>query len=231
MCIRDSYRVVRVGIREPDADLKAEAIREDLSGLYFEADGVPFHFKWPGIHNVYNCLIAIWIGRYYHLDDAAIQAGLNAFVPSGNRMQMAEVGGLRFVNDAYNANPESMRAAMDTVCAVAEGRKIAVLGDMLEIGENAEAWHRVVGEYAGTHMDVLIGVGEWAETLCEGARGAAPNHPAVAAATVDAAAQILGEIAQTGDTVLIKASHSLALDRIIDRIKTGDRWEKPGEGK
>ncbi|EFV01670.1 UDP-N-acetylmuramoyl-tripeptide--D-alanyl-D-alanine ligase [Pseudoramibacter alactolyticus ATCC 23263] len=225
------YRVVRVGIREPDADLKAEAIREDLSGLYFEADGVPFHFKWPGIHNVYNCLIAIWIGRYYHLDDAAIQAGLDAFVPSGNRMQMAEVGGLRFVNDAYNANPESMRAAMDTVCAVAEGRKIAVLGDMLEIGENAEAWHRAVGEYAGTHMDVLIGVGEWAETLCEGARGAAPNHPAVAAATVDAAAQILGEIAQTGDTVLIKASHSLALDRIIDRIKTGDRWEKPGEGK
>ena len=86
-------------------------------------------------------------------------------------------------------------------------------------------------EYAGTHMDVLIGVGEWAETLCEGARGAAPNHSAVAAATVDAAAQILGEIAQTGDTVLIKASHSLALDRIIDRIKNGDRREKLGEGK
>lgn len=227
----EAYRVVRVGIREPAVDLKAEAIREDLSGLHFEAGGVSFHFKLPGIHNVYNCLMAIWIGRYYHLDDVAVQAGLDAFEPSGNRMQMVAAGGLHFVNDAYNANPESMRAAMDTVCAVAKGRKIAVLGDMLEIGEHAEAQHRAVGEYAGTHMDAVIGVGEWAEALCAGARSAAPNHPAVAAATVDAAAQILGEIAQTGDTVLIKASHSLSLDRIIDRIKTGDRQEEPGEGK
>lgn len=225
------YRVVRVGIREPDVDLKAEAIREDLSGLHFEVGGVPFHFKLPGIHNVYNCLMAIWIGRYYRLDDRAIQAGLDAFRPSGNRMQMVAAGGLHFVNDAYNANPESMRAAMDTVCAVATGRRIAVLGDMLEIGEHAEAQHRAVGAYAGTHMDAVIGVGKWAEALCEGARRAAPDHPAVAAATVDAAAQRLEEMAQAGDTVLIKASHGLALDRIIDRIKTGDRQDTPKEGK
>lgn len=213
------YQVFRVGIDGDNLDLRAENIEEAASGLTFDAGGTTFHFRLPGTHNVYNCLMAIWIGRYYGLTDQQIQRGLDAFVPSGNRMKPIKVGDIEFINDAYNANPESMRAAIDSVTTSAKGPVIGVLGDMLEIGKKTNVQHFEVGKYAMHKMAGVIAVGPLARSIYEGALSAENGRPLAYAKDLDEAVKALKDMAEPGDTVLLKASHSMALDKIVDMYK------------
>lgn len=216
------YQVRRIGIDNDDVDLKAEAVETGEKGVAFTADGHRYTFRFPGIHNVYNCLTAVWIGRYYGLTPEEIQRGLSEFVPSGSRMKAVEIGNALFYDDSYNANPESMKAAVNTLTDLTKnkaGRKIAVLGDMLEIGESAGQRHYEVGRYAGKNLDAVIAVGPLSKKTAEGAEAELSRNQVFHVDTPEEAAALLKKDLKDSDTVLLKASHSLGLSKIIEILK------------
>lgn len=216
--VSDPYRVMRIGIHQADVDFLAENISQDAAGSTFTVRGSQYHFRYPGEHNIYNCLMAIGVGLIYHYTPEEIQAGLDAFVPSGNRMKREEIAGLHVIDDSYNANPESVKAALNTISAQADGRVVAVLGDMLEIGKDSAAKHREVGAYAAKKAAVVIAVGPLSENTAQGAEN--NGAEVYRAENADAAAEILKAVAKPGDTVLLKASHSMNIGSVADRLKS-----------
>jgi UDP-N-acetylmuramoyl-tripeptide--D-alanyl-D-alanine ligase len=120
-------------------------------------------------------------------------------------------GGVTVVNDCYNANPMSMRAALDHLAATPASRRIAILGGMAELGPEAERWHHELGQHAGElGIDVLVTVGELGLGFGRGFEG--ETH---AVATPEEAGALLEEIAQPGDRVLVKGSRSVGLERVL----------------
>ena len=179
-----------------------------------------FTFNYPGAHNVYNCLVAIGLGYFYEMTQAEVQKGLDAFVPSGNRMDIFTLGSIKVINDSYNANPDAMRATLDVLATLGRDyrRKSAVLGDMLEMGEYGPAAHLEVGRYARDKADILIGVGELGWSICQGYENAGTVYQVTDAL---AAGVCLKEIIQPADIILIKGSRGVGLERVIDFIKEG----------
>ena len=211
------YRIVRVGIDGSGLDLRAEAVTSGADGVSFRTENRRWHFRYPGIHNVYNSLMAIWAGRFYGLTDAEIQAGLDHFVPSGNRMELHEKNGIKIINDAYNANPAAMRAALDMLWDMGAGakRKIAVLGDMLEMGVSERDGHLEIGRYAAEKADVIVGVGPLSKLYLEGAAGGIIQENLHWTPDAEAAGALLLKLAEPGDAVLLKASRGIALERAL----------------
>jgi UDP-N-acetylmuramoyl-tripeptide--D-alanyl-D-alanine ligase len=122
-------------------------------------------------------------------------------------------GGAMLLNDSFNADPDSARAALDALAAVEGGRRIAVLGEMLELGDDSEAEHRSVGEYAASRADVVVTVGEAARPIAEGA-----GERAVALAGNGAAVDWLRGHLAAGDVVLVKASRAARLDEVASAL-------------
>ncbi|MGN0193835.1 MAG: UDP-N-acetylmuramoyl-tripeptide--D-alanyl-D-alanine ligase [Pseudoramibacter sp.] len=218
------YRVMRTGIHQDDVDFKAQHVVQNAEGVRFEVCGETYHFKYPGEHNVYNCLMAIGVGLIFGYAPKEIQDGLDRFVPSGNRMKKVSVDGRHFIDDSYNANPESVKAALNTVSAQAEGRVVAVLGDMLEIGKNSSEKHREIGAYAADKADVLIAVGPLSEAMAAGAKDR--NIEVCHVSDADAAAEAVEKLSQPGDTVLLKASHGMNLHHVLERLQASADQKK-----
>lgn len=221
------FKVVRVGINSDKVDLKARNVQSSANGICFDADGDTYHFAYPGIHNVYNCLMGIWIGKYYGMSAEAIQRGLDAFHPSSNRMDMFEIDGMKIINDTYNANPDAMQAALSVLSDVAgDGRKIAVLGDMLEMGDEAQKAHEAIGEIAGEIVDVLVAVGTDAIHYVHGAEKYLGVSACYHVQDAQSAASLLTEICIPGDTLLIKASRGMQLDKTVEYLKNNIKKKK-----
>jgi UDP-N-acetylmuramoyl-tripeptide--D-alanyl-D-alanine ligase len=179
-----------------------------------------------GRHQVGNALAAAAAALALGLDLDQVGAALSgATARSRWRMEIAERGdGLVVVNDAYNANPDSMRAAVDTLDELGRtrpGRTWAVLGDMLELGEAAEAEHAEIGRYvARTGVDRLIAVGTYASVMSDAAHAAGLDEPGAVRAYPDKESLLTGGVdgPGTGDVVLVKASRGLALDTVAEAI-------------
>jgi UDP-N-acetylmuramoyl-tripeptide--D-alanyl-D-alanine ligase len=155
---------------------------------------------------------------------AAVAAAQAVGVTPGGRLELelspgrgqprVLTGGITLIDDAYNANPMSMRAALDALGSYeTEGRRVAVLGDMLELGPGAEAFHREIGRYAGTVADVLVTVGPLAATMAE--EFPAEHHTA---ADAQATAELLPGLLRRGDVVLVKASNGVGLKRVCEML-------------
>ncbi|MDE3131868.1 MAG: UDP-N-acetylmuramoyl-tripeptide--D-alanyl-D-alanine ligase, partial [Acidobacteriota bacterium] len=129
----------------------------------------------------------------------------------GERVELAD--GVMLINDCYNANPMSMRAALDDLADTAPARRVAVLGDMLELGADAERYHREIGRYAGGAADVLVAVGPLAACMAEEFAGEAHL-----AADARAAAGLLSGLLRAGDVVLVKASNGVGLQLVCERL-------------
>lgn len=175
-----------------------------------------------GAHNVANACAAAAVGRAFGMDLAVIADALAGAEPEAGRQEMLRArGGFTVVNDAYNANPDSMRAALATLCALeVSGRRIAVLGDMGELGEHAAACHAGIGELAATlPLGLLVCVGELAQGIARAAEAAGmPAGRIVRAASV---AEVLGELdayVEPGDAVLVKASRFMGLERVVEGL-------------
>lgn len=131
------------------------------------------------------------------------------------RMELRDLtGGAKLLNDSYNANPDSTRAALDALAAIESGRRIAVLGEMLELGDDSDAEHRAVGEYAASRVDVVVAVGKGIGPLAAGA-----GEGAVALADNDAAVDWLRSHLRAGDVVLVKASRGACLDEVAGALQ------------
>lgn len=187
----------------------------------FDTDpGVPDDLPLLGGHNRRNAAAVAAIARWMGLDDAAIADGLRATEPVDGRMQLLRFGDVTVVHDAYNANPDSMRAALSSWGDLeAAGRRVVVLGDMFELGETGPVEHRGIGEEV--EADMVVTIGPLAMFIAEAASRRLGNE------RVHAFPQwtdvLPGEIAtllEPGDTVLLKASRGMRLERLIPAIET-----------
>jgi UDP-N-acetylmuramoyl-tripeptide--D-alanyl-D-alanine ligase len=168
---------------------------------------------------VQNALLAVAAGRAFGLSIEECAAGLAAAPLTKARLQIKEIGGVQFLDDSYNANPDSMKAALRTLVELdAEGKRIAVLGEMRELGAESERGHREIGEAAATlGVDQLITIGDAAELIAEGARTAGLDKVSSARSTSEAA-KLLNEMAEPGDLVLIKGSRAARTEEVIEQF-------------
>src|SRR5205823_11461432 len=143
----------------------------------------------PGLHMVQNGLLAVAVGRVFGLSLEECAAGLVAAPLTKARLQIKEVHGVQFIDDSYNANPESMKAALRTLVELdAEGKRIAVLGEMGELGRESERGHREVGEEAATlGIDQLIAIGKMGKKIAQAAEKAGLPKTAAVGSTLEAA--------------------------------------------
>ena len=174
----------------------------------------------PGIHMVYNALAAAAVGRIYGLDNDQIKAGIEAMETIGGRMNRIRTEKYLIVDDCYNANPVSMKASID-VMKNASGRRVLILGDMGELGEDAPAMHEEVGAYAAdSGAEVLLFAGELAEHMVTGARRrAVPGQVTAHFGTVPELLAGLGQYIREGDTILVKASRFMKLEGVVEELK------------
>lgn len=180
----------------------------------------------PGEHMVYNALAAAAVGESMGLSAEEIKAGIAAVRPTAGRSNLVKGKDLVILDDCYNANPVSMCAALDLL-AEADTRKIAILGDMFELGENEERLHAEVGRYAAKRaVDSIICVGKLSEKMAKEAEGelrfASSGKSEVRYYTgKEELLSELGEIIKPGDTVLVKASHGMGFAEIVEKLKQG----------
>ncbi|MCC8080704.1 MAG: UDP-N-acetylmuramoyl-tripeptide--D-alanyl-D-alanine ligase [Lachnospiraceae bacterium] len=176
----------------------------------------PIHEPIPGIHNIYNACAAACVGHALGMSHAQICAGIAAARTIAGRTNLIQTGGITIIDDCYNANPVSMKASLD-VLSLAEGRKIAVLGDMGELGERERDLHREVGVYAAKKgIDIVLCTGELSEDLQKAAQvGCAAEH----FDTREALLKHLLSLIKKGDAVLVKASHFMQFSEIVETLK------------
>lgn len=171
----------------------------------------------PGEHMIYNAMAAAAVALQFGMSKEEIAAGISHVEAVAGRSHLVEAGDKVIIDDCYNANPVSMKAAIDLL-ATAPGRKVAILGDMFELGENEKAMHGEVGEYAAEKgIDLILCVGELSEAMYQEAAGNGGN--AKYYETREALEAVLNEILQPGDTVLVKASHSMAFENLVKCIQ------------
>lgn len=172
----------------------------------------------PGEHNVYNALAATAVGLSLGLSIDQISSGILKAKTIGGRTNLLNTGSMTVIDDCYNANPVSMKASID-VLATAEGRKIAVLGDMGELGENEKKLHYEVGEYlAKKEIDVLFCAGELSEEIAKAAQKESKTCEVYYFKTRDALLEQLLPFLKKGDTVLVKASHFMEYPKIVKAL-------------
>lgn len=212
------YPVVRFGTGVGCA-YRAENIALDAYSIDFDVvyDGGRQHIavSLPGMHNVYNALAAFAIAKHYGVPDAAIAAGLSAFTPSKMRMDIRRFGGITLINDCYNASPDSVRAALAVLAGTDAKRRVAILGDILEMGSFGPAAHEALGEDAAKMADVLLTTGTDAAHLHSGALAAGmQGENALHFANNKEVIAALGGILREGDAVLVKASRGMQFEQI-----------------
>ena len=169
----------------------------------------------PGEHNVYNALAATCVAEQLGLSMDEIKCGIAAASTISGRTNLIHTKGMTVIDDCYNANPVSMKASLD-VLSKAGGRKIAVLGDMGELGEDEKQLHYEVGTYAGTlPIDLLFCVGTLSGKLAEGAKKQNPALTVKHYATREEMTEELLATVKEGDTVLVKASHFMEFPKVV----------------
>ena len=167
---------------------------------------------------VYNALAGTAVGLTYGLSLEEIKAGIESLQPVSGRFHIIETGKYTVVDDCYNANPVSMKASLD-VLTDAIGRKVAILGDMGELGEDEVEMHREVGVYAASrNLDLLLCVGI-VTYMAEAAKHAAPEKAILHFATKEKMLKELPKILQEGDTVLVKASHFMGFEDVVKELE------------
>jgi UDP-N-acetylmuramoyl-tripeptide--D-alanyl-D-alanine ligase len=224
MAARTQARIVTFGVQLPDATVLATDVRLDELGrpsfmLRTPEGSAPVTLRLHGAHNVPNALAAAALAREFGLDLAGIADGLGAAVARSRwRMEVRQrADGVTVINDAYNANPESVRAALDALHHLArDGRGFAVLGHMAELGDTSQASHEEIGQFAAeAGLAGLIAVGAEAGPILSGARRV-PSWPGEALAVPDggAALAVLADRLKPGDVVLVKASRAARLEGV-----------------
>lgn len=222
----DDYKIIYFGIENKDAHVRGEDIKEDGNSTCFTVvyGGGRQEVKLPtvGIHNVYDALSAFAVGLEIGIEPQTIADALSEYHPTGMRQRIKEFHGLKVIEDCYNASPDSQRAALNALKTIKSERKIAVLGDMLELGDYSKQAHCDIGKYvAKKQIDMLFTFGEEAINIAETAQ----KFGVEAYAFTDKAVlfnALKGEL-KKGDAVLFKASRGMKLEEVIEMLYK--EWE------
>lgn len=179
----------------------------------FEAD-----IRMPGKHMISNALAATAVGKLLDMKEEEIQSGLSKCRAMGGRNEISELDGMMVIDDCYNANPTSTKAGIDLLMK-SEGKKVAILGDMLELGEFTDSLHAEVGKYAiEKGVDSLVCIGPISKNMYEGAKAAGGNS-VFWYETVEEACNSIKSYAVSDSCVLIKASHGMHLEKVLEKFK------------
>ncbi|HWB86739.1 MAG TPA: UDP-N-acetylmuramoyl-tripeptide--D-alanyl-D-alanine ligase [Bryobacteraceae bacterium] len=202
------------------ADVRAECVEYREEGTRFRAAGVDFETKLVGRHGVMNLLAALAVARVFDIAPDRLREAVRTFSTGKMRGERLEHEGIAIWNDCYNSNPEAARSMLDVLRATPAKRRIAVLGEMLELGQSAEDLHRQVGRYAaGQGIDFLIGVRGNARAMIDAAVGAGlPESAAHFFEDSTEAGEFLRHLAQRGDAVLFKGSRGVQVERALERF-------------
>ncbi|MBE7036095.1 MAG: UDP-N-acetylmuramoyl-tripeptide--D-alanyl-D-alanine ligase [Ruminococcaceae bacterium] len=211
-------KTIAVGLT-PGCDITATNISSTPESVSFTAksttEEIPITLQIPGEHNVINALLACAAGQILGISLAEAAAALEKYVATDKRMQLINVGDITIINDCYNAAPASVEAALKVLSSYT-GRKIAVLGDIKELGEHTESAHRKIGEQAVLFKtDALFTFGESAALSVDTAKEKGMKE-AFAFTDIDLLKTALQDFLKPGDVVLIKASRAMRLERITD---------------
>lgn len=215
---RITQKIIRYGIHNSECDVCAQDIVMEDGSMRFLAQTpngeVTIIMPCEGVHNVYNALASIAVGISMQVPLPEICEGLKYFKNVPLRQQFYEKDGFQVIEDCYNASPTSMKAAIDVLCHK-NARKIAVLGDMLELGDFTAELHRDVGRML-KNVDVLVAFGQFTKYYIEGA-SAVGMDTEMCFSCKDAfeAAKILSRIAKQGDYILVKASRGLQAENVM----------------
>jgi len=217
---RDAHpgRSVTFGFSE-DADVRAESVVASGAGTRFCALGVDFETTLAGTHAVMNLLAALAVARVLEIPPESLRKAVASFTVDSMRGGRSVHNGITVWNDCYNSNPEAAQRMIDVLGQTHAARRIAVLGEMLELGHAADALHREVGAYAARHgVDVLIGVRGQARLMVEAA-SAQGIRAAQFFEDPAEAGEFVRAMAHAGDAVLFKGSRGVRMERALERFQ------------
>lgn len=202
-----------VGLTGTNAVIHIPAKEDGMCEEQFEVE-IPI----AGEHNVYNALAAVGVARELGLTIGEMKRGIESVQTIGGRSNLIHRKGLTIIDDCYNANPVSMKASID-VLSKAEGRKIAVLGDMGELGADEKALHFSVGEhFTEKGIDMLFCTGELSAEIVKAVEQVSPDTSVYYFETKEVLIQTLKEMCAEGDTILVKASHFMNFQEIVKEL-------------
>jgi UDP-N-acetylmuramoyl-tripeptide--D-alanyl-D-alanine ligase len=202
------------------ADVRAESAGFGADGSRFRALGVDYETTLTGRHGVMNLLAALAVATTFGIAPERLREAVRSFTAGKMRGEKLEHNGILVWNDCYNSNPEAARSMLDVLGAAPAGRRIAVLGEMLELGRAAEDLHRQIGRYAASSgVDLLVGVRGHARTMVEAARAAGlANGSAVFFEDPAEAGEFARGAARPGDAILFKGSRGVHVERALERF-------------
>lgn len=234
MAARTAARPLTYGFAE-DADVRADEVRSaGFDGMRFVLQATvagravrqPVAIPGLGRLSIHNALAGAAVGLATGIDPAAVAAGLAAGWSAPHRATIRRVGDIRIVDDSYNASPGSVAAALDLLAGL-PGRRVAVLGEMLELGSASDEAHAAVGSAAAATVDLLVVIGAGAAGIAEGASTAGLDSARILRVDDrDAALDALRSRLRPGDVVLVKASRGVALDVLVDDL-AAELGERP----
>ncbi len=216
-----SRPVIRFGFGE-GCSVRAHSVNCDglktTFVIAFDGGEVTAEIPTVGEHHVKNALAAFAVGRLRGRAPQSLADAMSRYRSSGMRQKLTPFRGGTVIEDCYNASPDSMRAALGVLRQLpVTGRRIAVLGDMLELGERSAVYHREVGQFAARHADLLYCYGDFAEAMAEGAKSAGMTEVYCYRDKKALAKELIG-LVQSGDAVLFKASRGMRLEEVIQSL-------------
>ena len=201
------------------AKVRAQNLELSPDGSRFEVDGVPFDIPLPGRHGAMNALAAIAVAGLYGIPPERLTGAARSLESEKMRGERIEKGGITILDDCYNANPEAVRAMVDVLGATPARRRLAVLGEMLELGQSAEPLHREIGNYvAGRGIDVLIGIRGASRHMVDEAVRAGMSGAAYFFEDPETAGDFVRGLARSGDAILFKGSRGVAVEKAMERL-------------
>lgn len=224
--IHGGRRVVYFSIKKKDCEVYASDIETDESSVAFTVNypggKIDAVINCLGEHNVKNALAAFCVGLELGIEPEEIVKGIGDFRPDGLRQNTAVKNGVRFIVDCYNAAPDSMKASLSVLSQVkTEGKRYAVLADMLELGKNTKQYHKTVGKYvAASKADMLLCYGENSRYYIEGAvQSGFPEENCLHFDDRQEIAKYLKGVLKEGDTVLLKGSRGMKLEEVLNALE------------
>lgn len=222
---KENRRIARFGLDSSNEIYASGVINKGLLGsqamIHMDLEVFPVTISIPGAHMVYNALAAAAVGKCLGLKKEQIQSGIAKVEAVGGRSHVISLPSCVVIDDCYNANPVSMKAALDLL-SMALTRKVAILGDMFELGEEEKKLHAEVGRYAMEKaVEVLICAGRLSEHMYKAACEKNSGSQIYYFETRDEMLMNLKKILQPGDSILVKASHGMQFEKVVEFLQNG----------
>ncbi len=202
------------------ADVRAEDVELGAAGVRFRCGGVKFESSIAGRHGLSNLLAGLAVAEIFEIPPERLRDAVRSFVPGKMRGERLEHNGIVIWNDSYNSNPEAVRAMLDVLRATPAQRRVAVLGEMLELGQSTEPLHRDIGKYVAMQgIDVLIGIRGAARFMVdEAVRAGLSDSAAYFFEDAGTAGDFVRGVVRVGDAVLFKGSRGVKVEQALERV-------------